>query len=112
MMRKIDDKRMLARTAVLLLLLAVAGLSTLAMHTRYLPKSNPLHFFSKATKMNVEHHPAILAAGPLYSVAELAPPRPEFRTAQVRQPEKVHLQQIGLILSLQHRSPPSLLAQH
>jgi len=97
MMRKTADKPMLARTAALLLLLAVAGLSTLAMHTRYLPKSNPLHFFSKATKMNVEIIRHSWPPARLYSVAELAPPRPEFRTAQVRQPERVHLQQIGLI---------------
>jgi len=110
MMRKSEDKQMLARAAVLLLLFAVAGLSTLSMHTRYLPKSNPIRFISKATKMNVAHHAAVPPAGPLYPAAELVPPQPEFRTVLAVQPEKICLQQIGLILSLQYRSPPSLLA--
>ena len=110
MMRKIDDNQMLARAAVLLLLFAVAGLSTLSTHTRYLPKSNPIRFISKAAKMNVPHHSAVPPAGPLYPAAELVPPQPEFRTVLAVQPEKLRLQQIGLILSLQYRSPPSLLA--
>jgi len=110
MMRKIDDKQMLARAAVLLLLFAVAGLSTLSMHTRYLPKSNPIRFISKAAKMNVAHHSVVPAAGPLHPAAELAPPQPECRTVLAVQPERFHLRQIGLILSLQYRSPPSLLA--
>jgi hypothetical protein len=110
MMRKTDHKRILARATVLLLLFAIAGLSTLAIHSRYLPKSNPIHFISKATKMDVTHHPVVFAAGPLYPVVQLAPPQPAVRTVRVLQPEKFHLQQIGLFLSLQHRSPPSLLA--
>ena len=109
MMRKTDGKQMLAKAAVLLLLFAVTGLSILSMHTRYLPKSNPIRFISKAAKMNVAHHSAVPAAGPLYRAAELAPPQPEFRTVLAVQPERFHLRQIGLILSLQHRSPPSLL---
>ena len=110
MMRKIDNKQMLARAALLLLFFAVAGLSILSMHTRYLHKSNPIRFISKATKMNVPHHSAVQPAGPLYPAAELVPPEPEFRTVLAVQPEKLRLQQIGLILSLQYRSPPSLLA--
>src|SRR5690242_21959829 len=52
-MRENRSKRIPVRTAACLLVLAVAGLSTLAKDSKYLPKSHLLHHFSKVTKMEV-----------------------------------------------------------
>jgi hypothetical protein len=106
-MRRNNSKGILAKAAILLLLVAVAGLSTLAKHSQYLPKSNPTHFFSNAAKMDVAHLPVIFLPAPAYPVAKIAPPEPAFRMLLQIFPEKIELPQIGLTVSLQHRSPPS-----
>ena len=111
MMPKSDRKRILARTTVLLLVVAVAGVSTLAKYSQYSPKSDPIHFLSKATKMDVAHHPVDFAADPLHQIVAAVPPPPTFRTTQPVEPESFHhLREISVTVSLQHRSPPSLLA--
>jgi hypothetical protein len=110
MMQKSDRKRILARTTVLLLVVAVAGVSTLAKYSQYSPKSDPIHFFSKATKMDVAHHPVDFVADPLYQVVAAVPSSPTFRTIQLVEPESFHhIRKISVTVSLQHRSPPSLL---
>jgi hypothetical protein len=110
MMQKSNHRRILARTTVLLLVFAVAGVSILAKYIQYSPKSDPIHFFSKATKVDVAHHPVDFAADPLYQVVAAVPPLPTFRTIQLVEPESFHhLREISVTVSLQHRSPPSLL---
>jgi hypothetical protein len=110
MIRKNPSTSILARTAVLLLIFAIAGLSTLAKHSQYLPKSNPTHFFSNATKMNVAHLPALFFAAPNAPIAKVIVHRPAFRRLSPVSSESIDLPQIALTISLQHRSPPSLLA--
>lgn len=109
-MRRNDSKRILAKAAIVLLLVAVPGLSTLAKHSEYLPKSNPTHFFSNTTKMNVAHLPVLFFPAPMYPVAKVLPAEPAYRTSPPVSSEKIDLPQIGLTVSLQHRSPPSSLA--
>ena len=41
------------RVAVVMLLVAVAGLSTLAKNIQYFPKTSPTHYVSSSTKMKV-----------------------------------------------------------
>lgn len=109
-MRRNDSKHILARAAILLLLIAVAALATLARHSEYLPKSNPTHFFSNTAKMNVAHLPTLFLQAPTYPVAKVAPPEPAFSILRSISSEEIDLPQIGLTVSLQHRSPPSPLA--
>jgi hypothetical protein len=103
-------KPLFLKSAILFLLLGVAGLSTFAKVSQYYPRSNSAHYVSIANKMNVGHPPAVLMQKPLHPVARIAPPQPAFRTILRVEPEIPTAQQIGLVVSLQHRSPPSLLS--
>jgi hypothetical protein len=98
-----------ARVAVFLLLLSVGGLETLAKSNEYLPASNPSHYLSIATKLNVGHPSVIHAAKPLPFVSPVVPEQPAFRFSLLKQFEEPHIQQISLAASLRHRSPPALL---
>jgi hypothetical protein len=106
MMRKNASTRVPARTTLLLLVFAVAGLSTLAKYSQHVPNSNPIHFFSKTTKMNVTHLPVVFVAVPNAPVVKVVLHRPAFRMLRPIFCEKIDLLQIGLTISLQHRSPP------
>ncbi len=101
--------RIFARVAVFLLLLSVGGLETLAKSNEYLPESNPSHYLSIASKLNVGHPPVLLAAKHVLFVSPMVPPQPIFHFSQLERFEEPHFQQICLTASLRHRSPPSLL---
>jgi len=90
-----------------LLLLAVPTLATLAKKSWYLPQSNPGHYLNIASKMQVRHCPSVLAKTPLQAIAKLGPPQPVsrgIREADLEPPKS----SIGLTVSRQHRSPPTL----
>jgi hypothetical protein len=90
-----------------LLLFAVPTLSTLAKTSWYLPQSNPGHYLNIASKMQVRHCAVILEKAPLHTTAKLPIPQPVTRSA--REDDSVPPKPaIGVIVSLQHRSPPSL----
>jgi hypothetical protein len=92
---------------VVLLLFAVAGLSTLAKNSQYFPKSHPTHYVNIASKMNTAASPVLLEPGPLYPIAKVVPPQPRaFRNHGV---DEISLPSpsIGVTVSIQHRSPPS-----
>lgn len=99
-------KRVLSKTSILLLLVGLAGLSALAKHSDYLPKSNPAHYISHAAKMNLEHLSADFAPARVHRVDGLVPPKPERPSVPLVASQKLELPQIGLTVSLQHRSPP------
>jgi hypothetical protein len=108
-MRHFRYQRILLRIAVFLLLFAVAGLSTLAKQGNYLPKSNPLHNYSKATKMELLHHPADFLFVAAQPVSGIVPPQPEFSTTL---PVKRRLASglTDLAISFHLRAPPSWFA--
>lgn len=95
--------------AIVMLIFAVAGLSVTATHGRYLPDSDPAHFLPSATKMNVAP-PVVLAPPPVCTLAKIPLVQILFWTLPLDEFEKLDLRQIGLTVSLQHRSPPSFLA--
>jgi len=105
-MRRNDSERVLAKTAILLLLVAVAGLSALARHSQYLPKSNPTHYFSSITKMEVDQLPLVFFPAPMFAVAMVVPDEPAFQRSPRAASQRIDIPQIGLVVSLQHRSPP------
>ncbi|PYU29278.1 MAG: hypothetical protein DMG32_00470 [Acidobacteria bacterium] len=90
-----------------LLLFAVPTLATLAKNSWYLPSSNPGHYLNIASKMQLRHCPIILEKAPLQPIAKLVPPQPVARST--REPDSEPPKpSIGVTVSLQHRSPPSL----
>ncbi|HYB61880.1 MAG TPA: hypothetical protein VEH50_10410 [Methylomirabilota bacterium] len=98
------------RPVIVLLLLGVAGLSTIAKVGQYYPRTSSAHYISFASKMDVAHPPAVLARKPIYLVARITPPEPAFRVTWRMEPEPPLTQRICIVVSLQHRSPPLLLA--
>lgn len=98
------------KSAILLLLLAIAGLSTFVKVSQYYPETASTRYVTIANKMNMAHPPALLAKTPLHPVARIVLPQPAVRVTRRAEPEIPFTQRIGLVVSLQHRSPPSLLA--
>ncbi len=90
---------------VILLLLAVAGLSTLAKTSQYFPQSHPTHYVNISNKMKAAQ-PVVLEQVPLYPVAKVVPPQP--RAPRNHRIEKIPVSctSIGVAVSTQHRSPP------
>jgi hypothetical protein len=109
-MRRNLFNRILVSTAILLLIFAIAGLTTLAKQSRYLSESNPSHYLSSATKLCMADHPVAFLVAEVRPVAKVIPLQPEFRAVPRATSKKLELLQIGLVVSLQHRAPPSLLA--
>lgn len=102
--------RLMVRCAILALLVAVAGLSTLAKNSLYYPKSHPTHYVSIASKARVAQAPAALDRAPLIPVARMVPPQPVVHAARHEEPETPPIPEIGVVVSRQHRSPPLLLS--
>ncbi len=107
LMRSRLFKASLQIATVVLLLFAVAGLSTLAKNSQYFAKSNPTHYVNIATKMKVAPTPVALERAPLCPVARVLPPQP-FATRN-HGVEEICLPSpsIAVTVSIQHRSPPS-----
>jgi hypothetical protein len=107
MQRRLAPKHVFGKTAILLLLLAVINVSAFAKHAQFLPESDPIHYLSSATKMNVDHSPVIIGLAQTGRITNFVPPRPELRSISVIPSQKVAITEISVIVSLQHRSPPS-----
>jgi hypothetical protein len=103
--------RVFARTTlVLLLLVAVAGLSTLAKDGQYFPSTNPVCHASLSTKMKVAHAPVVISGDELQPIARVVPPLPADRVTRLEQFEVAPVQRISVAVSMQHRSPPPSLS--
>jgi hypothetical protein len=101
--------RALKRSLVLLLLIVgVIALSILARQSPYLPKSDAAHYFSSIASMNVTYLPVAFVLTLLCWLPGRELLRPAFHSARPVELQNPELPQIGLTLSLQHRSPPSL----
>jgi hypothetical protein len=109
-MRQNRFKRISVRTAVLLLLFAVAGLSVVARQGKYLPKSDPLHLIARAAKMQLLDQPVSFVPTVGCVASRTAPPQPEFFSTLLVRYESLILRQIGLEFSFLRRAPPFLLA--
>jgi hypothetical protein len=101
------SKASLQIVTAVLLLFAVAALSTLAKNSQYFPKSNPTHYVNSANKMKAAAPPVVFERAPLQPIAKVVPPR--LRAPKEHGIEKVSLPlpSIGITVSIQHRSPPS-----
>jgi hypothetical protein len=101
-----DTRRLCLKVGVVMLLLAIAGFSTVAKNSQYFSKSSPAHYLNISSKMTVRHLPVVIERTPLRPVARFIPPQPETRITQVVREETPPLPSIGVTVSLQHRSPP------
>src|SRR5690348_1421021 len=108
-MRPHRSQRILIKTTVLLLLVGVAGLSTLAKQGNYLPKGNPLRHYSKATKMERVHHPVDFIPVPAQPPSRILPPQPEFSATPLLR-SGLTFRPTGLSISFENRAPPSSFA--
>jgi len=109
-MRPFDFKRFLGKSAIVLLLIAVAGLSVSARYSHYVQKSSRLRFCASVTRVEVGQLPVFLIPARVAATAAIVTPELEFHCSLLSNYRKIDLPQIGLTLSLQHRSPPSSLA--
>ena len=105
--REEHPRRVVAKALIFLLIVSVTGLSILADKDQYLPKSDLAHYLKIASKMNVVHSPVVLDRTPLERVAKVILRQPTFYFSRWEMPEIPLLERVGLIVSHQHRSPPS-----
>jgi hypothetical protein len=90
----------------ILLLFAVAALSTLAKNSQYFPDSNPTHYVNIANKMKAAPPPVLFERAPLHPVAKVVPPQPCAPKNHGVEEISLPLPSIGVTVSIQHRSPP------
>lgn len=107
---QINGKRIWLRAGVLVLLFAVAALSTLAKNSMYSPHPKEIKFVNIASKMNAAKSPVAFERAPLQPVCRLVPPRPEFAEPVRIEPPMPDIRPIGLVVSPQRRPPPEILA--
>jgi hypothetical protein len=101
-------RNLLRKIVIFALLLAVAGLATMAKNGQYFPQSSPAHYVSISTKMNVAHSTAHFAAAdlqPLTSLFSLQPPLRAMRVEQFTAPPLIF--KIYLADSRHLRAPPA-----
>jgi len=97
------------KIATIFFLFAVASLPIAAKKNSRLPRSNPAHFTSSATKMEQTQPPATQDRASLHQVSIVVPRRVPLRDARRDDAELPPLNQEALRLSVQHRAPPSLV---
>lgn len=100
------------RLVVVALLVFLAGFSTLAKNVQYLPKSNPAHYLSIASKMkaNSDCTVAQLKLQPTQPSSRLVIPEAVLSVFTFDPREAPFVQRISLIACLQYRAPPITLS--
>jgi hypothetical protein len=104
------------RIAVVMLLASLAGFSTLAKTTQYLPNSNPARFLSIASKMRADCTPATIEAPtlqPRSSAIAFVLPLPTVPIVLYSGPEDwdaQFIERVGITVSVRHRAPPVVLS--
>jgi len=96
------------RVVVVTLLVFLAGFSTLAKNVQYLPKSNPAHYLSIASKMKANSDCTVA-----HFKLQLTQPSSRLAIPEAVLPffsfdpwEAPFVQRISLIVCLQYRAPP------
>ena len=100
------------RIVVVTLLVFLAGFSTLAKNVQYLPKSNPAHYLSIASKMKADSDCAVaqLKLQPTQPSSRLVIPEAALPVFTFDPREAPFVEQISLIACLQYRAPPITLS--
>jgi hypothetical protein len=98
------------KLVVVLLVVGLATLATLAKDGQYYPATNAARHVSLSTKMNVTHAPVVFDRGALKNVAQLVSPKPRPVVTRRTESEPLTIESVGVVVSLQHRSPPAVLS--
>jgi hypothetical protein len=100
------------QVAVVALLVFLAGFSTLAKNVQYLPKSNPVHYLSIASKMKANSDCAVaeLKLQPAQLSPRLLIPEPVLVLPSFHSREASFVPRVSLIACLQYRAPPITLS--
>lgn len=100
------------RVVVVALLVFLAGFSTLAKNVQYLPKSNPAHYLSIASKMKADSDCTVaqLKLQPTQPSSRLVIPEAALPVFTFDPREAPFVQRISLIACLQYRAPPITLS--
>jgi hypothetical protein len=105
----IPARQVWAKLLIVLLLFGVAGLSTVAKDSLYKFHSPSAQHVSSSTKMQTAHQTAV-ELEPAMPVLATLPASPKYRRSQVNSISVSFVPSVGVIVSLQHRSPPSLVS--
>jgi hypothetical protein len=106
---KINGKRIWLQAGVLVLLLAVAALSTLAKNSQYYSHRTETRFVNIASKMKAAKSLVVFERATLQPVCRLVPPPPEYAEPLRIEPPMPAIQPIGLLVSPLRRPPPVVL---
>jgi hypothetical protein len=106
----LESRMVYIRLAILLLLIAMVGFATAAKNSQYYSSSNPSHFLNISSKMKVSTVPVVLDREPLPLVERLIAPMQETKAFPVVELEVPDVPALAVTLTLQHRSPPSLVS--
>jgi hypothetical protein len=100
------------QVVVVTLLVFLASFSTLAKNVQYLPKSNPAHYLSIASKMKADSDSTItrLKLQPTQPSSRLVIPEAVLPVFSFDPREAPFVQRISLIVCLQYRAPPITLS--
>jgi len=100
------------RVIVVALLVFLAGFSTLAKNVQYLPKSNPAHYLSIASKMKANSDCAVahLKLQLTQPTSRVLIPEPALSVFSFDPREAPFVQRISLIVCLKYRAPPITLS--
>jgi hypothetical protein len=100
------------RIVVVTLLVFLAGFSTLAKNVQYLPKSNPAHYLSIASKMKADSDCTVaqLKLQPTQPSSRLVIPEAALPVFTFDPREAPFVERISLIACLQYRAPPISLS--
>lgn len=98
--------RLVNRTAVGVLVLAVLALSTLAKTSSYLPQRNPGHSLTEIVKIKTTDSQLSLNPELLQPIAKVTPLLPEAQRISYQFPVEMSVLSIALTISPQHRAPP------
>jgi hypothetical protein len=100
------------QVVVITLLVFLAGFSTLAKNVQYLPKSNPAHYLSIASKMKADSDCTVaqIKLQPAQPGTRLLIPEPVLVVFSFAPRQEPFVQRISLIACLQYRAPPITLS--
>ena len=98
--------------AIVTLLVFLAGFSTLAKNVQYLPKSNPAHYLSIASKMKADSDGTVaqVKVQPTQPSSRLVIPEAVVPVFTFDPREAPFIQRISLIVCLRFRAPPISLS--
>jgi len=96
--------------SIILLAVAVVGLSTVAKQGQYSSKADPIRNISISTKMDVTRVPAVLAKAPLQPLARIVLVEPPVQASRVEHVIVAPISRVAVAVSMRHRSPPAFLS--